>query len=85
MHPREAFWALVFLGVPQGRPVRFRLPSRIATGFVGLAMPWHLPPMAFEAAVWDEPNTGIGLYTRCLASGLEAAGATLSRLIHART
>jgi glycosyltransferase involved in cell wall biosynthesis len=36
-------------------------------------------PFAFDASLWDEPTTGIGLYTRCLASALEAEGASLER------
>lgn len=37
-------------------------------------------PVAFDASLWDEPTTGIGLYTRCLASGLEERGVRLQRL-----
>lgn len=29
-------------------------------------------PIALDASLWDEPTTGIGQYTRCLASALEA-------------
>jgi glycosyltransferase involved in cell wall biosynthesis len=36
-------------------------------------------PIAFDATLWDEPTTGIGLYTRCLASALEGAGVQLER------
>ncbi len=36
-------------------------------------------PIAFDATLWDEPTTGIGLYTRCLASALEGQGVTLER------
>ncbi|WP_232293712.1 glycosyltransferase family 4 protein [Stigmatella aurantiaca] len=36
-------------------------------------------PIAFDASLWDEPTTGIGLYTRCLASALEAQGVSLER------
>jgi glycosyltransferase involved in cell wall biosynthesis len=36
-------------------------------------------PIAFDASLWDEPTTGIGLYTRCLASALEGLGVTLER------
>ncbi|MDC0709389.1 glycosyltransferase family 1 protein [Stigmatella sp. ncwal1] len=36
-------------------------------------------PIAFDASLWDEPTTGIGLYTRCLASALEAQGLSLER------
>ncbi len=36
--------------------------------------------VAFDASLWDEPTTGIGLYTRCLASALEARGVRLERL-----
>ncbi|MDY7230476.1 glycosyltransferase family 4 protein [Hyalangium rubrum] len=36
-------------------------------------------PIAFDASLWDEPTTGIGLYTRCLASALEEQGASLER------
>lgn len=36
-------------------------------------------PIAFDASLWDEPTTGIGLYTHCLASGLEALGVRLER------
>jgi glycosyltransferase involved in cell wall biosynthesis len=37
-------------------------------------------PVAFDASLWDEPTTGIGLYTRCLASALENRGVRLTRL-----
>jgi glycosyltransferase involved in cell wall biosynthesis len=37
-------------------------------------------PVAFDASLWDEPTTGIGLYTRCLADALEARGVRLRRL-----
>ncbi|WP_223754167.1 glycosyltransferase family 1 protein [Myxococcus sp. RHSTA-1-4] len=37
-------------------------------------------PIAFDATLWDEPTTGIGLYTRCLASALEGLGVRLVRL-----
>lgn len=30
--------------------------------------------VALDALLWDEPTTGIGLYTRCLARALERAG-----------
>jgi glycosyltransferase involved in cell wall biosynthesis len=36
-------------------------------------------PIAFDASLWDEPTTGIGLYTRCLASALEEQGVRLER------
>jgi glycosyltransferase involved in cell wall biosynthesis len=36
-------------------------------------------PIAFDASLWDEPTTGIGLYTRCLASALEGMGVRLER------
>ncbi|MCI0571592.1 MAG: glycosyltransferase family 4 protein [Myxococcaceae bacterium] len=31
-------------------------------------------PIAFDATLWDEPTTGIGLYAHCLARELEALG-----------
>ncbi len=37
-------------------------------------------PVAFDASLWDEPTTGIGLYTRCLASALQTRGVRLERL-----
>lgn len=37
-------------------------------------------PIAFDATLWDEPTTGIGLYTRCLASALEGLGVRLEKL-----
>ncbi|NTX55065.1 glycosyltransferase family 1 protein [Myxococcus sp. CA039A] len=37
-------------------------------------------PIAFDATLWDEPTTGIGLYTRCLAGALEAKGVRLEKL-----
>jgi glycosyltransferase involved in cell wall biosynthesis len=37
-------------------------------------------PIALDATLWDEPTTGIGLYTRCLASALQAKGIQLERL-----
>ncbi len=36
--------------------------------------------VALDASLWDEPTTGIGLYTRCLAGALEAEGVQLQRL-----
>lgn len=36
-------------------------------------------PIAFDASLWDEPTTGIGLYTRSLASALEGLGVSLER------
>ncbi|MCP3098726.1 glycosyltransferase family 4 protein [Myxococcus sp. K15C18031901] len=36
-------------------------------------------PIAFDATLWDEPTTGIGLYTRCLAGALEARGVRLEK------
>ncbi len=36
--------------------------------------------VAFDATLWDEPTTGIGLYTRWLAQALQAQGVTLRRL-----
>lgn len=41
--------------------------------------PVSIGPVAFDASLWDEPITGIGLYTHCLAEGLEARGVVLSR------
>jgi glycosyltransferase involved in cell wall biosynthesis len=41
--------------------------------------PVSIGPIAFDASLWDEPTTGIGLYTRCLASALEAEGVRLER------
>ncbi|MFP2927685.1 glycosyltransferase family 4 protein [Pyxidicoccus sp. 3LG] len=37
-------------------------------------------PIAFDATLWDEPTTGIGLYTRCLASALEGLDVRLLKL-----
>lgn len=37
-------------------------------------------PIAFDATLWDEPTTGIGLYTRCLASALEGLDVRLEKL-----
>lgn len=34
---------------------------------------------ALDASLWDEPTTGIGLYTRCLADALEEQGVQLLR------
>lgn len=36
--------------------------------------------VAFDATLWDEPTTGIGLYTRCLANALQEEGIALRRL-----
>lgn len=36
--------------------------------------------VALDATLWDEPTTGIGLYTRELASALLAQGVTVERL-----
>lgn len=36
-------------------------------------------PIAFDASLWDEPTTGIGLYTRSLASALQGLGVPLER------
>lgn len=41
--------------------------------------PVSIGPIAFDASLWDEPTTGIGLYTRCLASSLEKLGVSLER------
>ncbi len=41
--------------------------------------PVSIGPIAFDASLWDEPTTGIGLYTRCLASALEREGVALER------
>jgi len=41
--------------------------------------PVSMGPIAFDASLWDEPTTGIGLYTRCLASALEGMGVQLER------
>jgi glycosyltransferase involved in cell wall biosynthesis len=38
------------------------------------------PSIAFDATLWDEPTTGIGLYTRALAAALEQQGVPLRRL-----
>ncbi|CAM4199522.1 glycosyltransferase family 4 protein [Corallococcus sp. ZKHCc1 1396] len=43
-----------------------------------------LGPIALDATLWDEPTTGIGLYTHCLADALQAQGVALS-LMGART
>ncbi|MCP3057770.1 glycosyltransferase family 4 protein [Myxococcus sp. K38C18041901] len=42
--------------------------------------PVSIGSIAFDATLWDEPTTGIGLYTRCLAGALEARGVTLEKL-----
>ncbi len=42
--------------------------------------PVSIGPVAFDASLWDEPITGIGLYTHCLAEGLSARGVRLHRL-----
>ncbi|RYZ37641.1 MAG: glycosyltransferase family 1 protein [Myxococcaceae bacterium] len=39
-----------------------------------------LGPIALDATLWDEPTTGIGLYTRCLAGALQAQGVALDRM-----
>lgn len=36
--------------------------------------------VAIDALLWDEPTTGIGLYTRCLVRGLEREGVSVRRL-----
>lgn len=36
-------------------------------------------PIAFDASLWDEPTTGIGLYSHCLGSALEGLGVPLER------
>jgi len=36
--------------------------------------------IALDASLWDEPTTGIGLYTRCLAAALERRGVRVHRL-----
>lgn len=36
--------------------------------------------VAMDALLWDEPTTGIGLYTRCLAGALERLGVRVRRL-----
>ncbi len=42
--------------------------------------PVSIGPVAFDASLWDEPITGIGLYTHCLAGALSARGVALERL-----
>ena len=37
-------------------------------------------PIALDATLWDEPTTGIGLYTRCLYEALLRRGIELHRL-----
>ena len=37
-------------------------------------------PIALDATLWDEPTTGIGLYTRCLADALQAQGVLVDRM-----
>ncbi len=37
-------------------------------------------PIALDATLWDEPTTGIGLYTRCLYDALLRRGVELLRL-----
>lgn len=37
-------------------------------------------PIALDATLWDEPTTGIGQYTRCLAAALSAEQVPLVRL-----
>ena len=34
-------------------------------------------PIALDASLWDEPTTGIGLYTRCLSDALTAEGVSV--------
>ncbi|HVE86186.1 MAG TPA: glycosyltransferase family 1 protein [Myxococcales bacterium] len=36
--------------------------------------------VAMDALLWDEPTTGIGLYTRCLCGALERLGVSVRRL-----
>jgi glycosyltransferase involved in cell wall biosynthesis len=36
--------------------------------------------IALDALLWDEPTTGIGLYTRCLIRALEREGVAIRRL-----
>jgi len=36
--------------------------------------------VAIDALLWDEPTTGIGLYTRCLAGALERLGVRVRKL-----
>src|SRR5262245_45526545 len=36
--------------------------------------------VAMDALLWDEPTTGIGLYTRCLADALERLGVVVRKL-----
>lgn len=45
-------------------------------------MPRFSEPLsiALDASLWDEPTTGIGLYTRCLAGALEAQGVRVLRV-----
>jgi hypothetical protein len=49
-----------------------------------MSRPVSMGPIAFDATLWDEPTTGIGLYTRCLASTLEGMGVTRLRADAAR-
>ncbi len=42
-------------------------------------------PIALDATLWDEPTTGIGLYTRCLYEALLRRGVELLRLGARRT
>ncbi|RJS15635.1 glycosyltransferase family 1 protein [Corallococcus sp. H22C18031201] len=37
-------------------------------------------PIALDATLWDEPTTGIGLYTRCLGQALQSLGVRVERL-----
>ncbi|ATB32027.1 glycosyl transferase family 1 [Melittangium boletus DSM 14713] len=41
--------------------------------------PVSIGPVAFDASLWDEPITGIGLYTHCLAEALGSLGVRLER------
>lgn len=44
-------------------------------------MPEDLPlAIALDASLWDEPTTGIGLYTRSLAAALERRGVVVRKL-----
>ena len=39
----------------------------------------HPVRIALDASLWDEPTTGIGLYTRSLYGALKSLGATVER------
>src|SRR5262249_1934579 len=66
--------------VPEGVPGALARARAVYHSCRGMRPAVSIGPIALDATLWDEPTTGIGLYTHCLARELAGLGVEVRRL-----